>query len=114
MPEAQFLNGQHREAQPAPAHLAEGQHLVEHPRGQVGGDCKADSAAAEFVDADDLAPQVHKRTARVARQDQRIVLDPAREDACLLPLAEVQVKHLGAGKISKDPLGVGHYPQRQR
>ena len=66
--------------------------------------------AAQLVDADDLAVDVDQRAAGVAGQDQRVVLDPAREEARGLPFADVELLDLAAGEVGEDARRVGDDP----
>ena len=55
--------------------------LLGHRSREVRGDRAAQTAQADFVDADDFAVEVDQRAAAVAAEDHGIVADPAHEAA---------------------------------
>ena len=101
----------HIQAEPAPLDLALGHDLFGDALGQVAGDGAAE-AVADFVDADDLAAQVHQRAAGIPAVDGGVVPDPTNQRAdvfAVQPEAPGQPQEPGHGH-----LGIADDAQRNR
>jgi hypothetical protein len=80
------------EAHPRPAHAPVAHEGLGHLARQVAGD-RAAEAEADVVDANHLAAQVDERAAGVAREDRRVVADPANERADVLAVELHLARH---------------------
>jgi hypothetical protein len=96
----------HQEAHEGPLHLPVGDQFRGHLARQVGRD-RPGQPDADLVDADDLAVEVHQRTAGVAGKDRGVVGQPAHDRADVLAVqheAAVPARQ-GEGGVADDPLG---------
>ncbi len=89
---AELGDRQSRETEEGAPHVAVGESVTQDVGGDARRNGETDPAAAELVDADHLAGEIHQRSARVAGQDQRVVLDPLCQPAGRLAALELDVR----------------------
>src|ERR1039457_5882163 len=100
----------HVNAQPASQNFALRDEFISDTFREVAGNGTR-QAVTDFVDADDVALEIHERAAGIAAVNRRVMADPADESADVFA---VELESSTAPKSRDDQLGVADDAERDR